>query len=251
MILVMSGTKDGKEITNLLQSKGYEVYPTTATEYSSFIEGFRGDGISKPLDIDGLMRIIKDKNISCIVDATHPYAENASKNGIEASRRTGIKYIRFERETTNLPEGDLVVRVDGFEEAARKAFSLGKRVFLATGTKELKIFVEYSKRCNGILIVRTLPWDKSIEACSSYGISPDRIIAMQGPFSRDLNKALFKEYGADVVITKESGDAGAVLAKVEAAIELGIPIVIIRRSGLDYPLVVNEYSKVLDELKGE
>jgi len=72
MILVMSGTKDGREITNLLQSKGYEVYTTTATEYSSFIEGFTGDGISKPLDIDGLMRIIK---------ATMIYTHVLSKGG--------------------------------------------------------------------------------------------------------------------------------------------------------------------------
>ncbi|MBI2447547.1 MAG: precorrin-6A reductase [Candidatus Omnitrophica bacterium] len=248
MILVMSGTKDGREITNLLESKGYEVYSTTATEYSSLLSGFERDGVSKPLDVNGLIRLIKDKNISCIVDATHPYADNASKNGIEACERTGIKYIRFERENERLPVSDLIVNVANFEEAAEKAFSLGKRVFLTTGTKKLKVFVEYSKRFNGILIVRTLPWVQSINLCLSNGILPDRIIAIQGPFSKDLNKALFKEHDAEVVVTKESGEAGGVIEKVEAAIELGIPIVVIKRPVLNYPLVVNQYSQVLDEL---
>ena len=249
MILVMSGTKDGREIAKLLESKGYKVYSTTATEYSSLLGGFEGDGVSKPLDVKGLIRLIKDKNIRYVVDATHPYADNASKNGIEACDRTGIKYIRFEREEEHLPVSDLIVNVANFEEAAEKAFSLGKRVFLTTGTKELKVFVEYSKRFNGILIVRTLPWVQSINHCLSNGIPPDRIIAMQGPFSKDLNKALFKEHDAEVVVTKESGEAGGVLEKVDAAIELGIPIVIIKRPILNYPLVVNQYSQVLNELQ--
>lgn len=78
------------------------------------------------------------------------------------------------------------------------------------------------------------------------GIGPDSIIAMQGPFSIELNRAMLEECKADVLVTKENGSVGGVEEKVSAALSPGIPVVVIERPKLNYPSVVDDYQGVIE-----
>jgi precorrin-6A/cobalt-precorrin-6A reductase len=80
------------------------------------------------------------------------------------------------------------------------------------------------------------------------GIPPWNIIALQGPFSKEFNIATFREFGIEVVVTKDGGKEAKTLEKVEACLETGIPIVIIQRPKLDYPVMYSSIDELLNGL---
>jgi precorrin-6A/cobalt-precorrin-6A reductase len=249
-ILVMAGTKEGKEIARILSDQGHIIYESRISHYDS--GGPKEEQgvirITQPLSYEKIIELAKEKDIGLVVDATHPYAVNASKNAISACQNLGIRYIRYEREATDLPQSPFVFPVKNYDEAASRAFSLGKRIFLTIGSRQLKSFVELARRSQASLIVRVLPWEDSIKICRSYGLSPDQILAMQGPFSKELNLALFKEYKAEVIVSKNTGPEGGFKAKLDAALELKIPIVVIERPKIDYPSLAHHYSHILNQI---
>ena len=77
------------------------------------------------------------------------------------------------------------------------------------------------------------------------GLSPKQIVAMQGPFSQALNREMFRQYRADVIVTKNSGAIGGTDTKIAAAVELGLPVVVIDRPVLAYDRLVHCYEDVL------
>ncbi len=96
----MSGTGEGREIVKRLNDKGEGVVTTVATEYGHEIYEKIGLGhlcLQGRLDMTGLSELVRDNNIKTLIDATHPYAAQASLNAIKASEENGIKYIRFQR----------------------------------------------------------------------------------------------------------------------------------------------------------
>jgi precorrin-6A/cobalt-precorrin-6A reductase len=245
-ILVMAGTREGRELAQLLATNGFLVYETSTSLYNIQLQR-NAPGVIQLTTILSKEKIIglsKEKEIEIVIDATHPYAVNASLNAITACQELGIKYIRYEREETTLPISPLVFQVKNYDEAASRAVSLGKRIFLTIGSHQLKPFVELARQYKAWLIVRILPWEDSIQTCRRFGISPSQILAMQGPFSQELNRALFREYKAEVIVSKNTGVEGGFAAKLDAALELGIPMVVIKRPELNYPIKVNNYTHV-------
>lgn len=91
-------------------------------------------------------------------------------------------------------------------EAVEKSRALGKRIFLTTGISSVEKFIILKDEKE--LYVRILPVPEHIALCLDMGIPPARIIAMHGPFSEDLNRAMFRQYQINTMVTKESGDAG-------------------------------------------
>ena len=79
----------------------------------------------------------------------------------------------------------------------------------------------------------------------SLGLTPKNIIALQGPFSTELNIALYKQYRADVIVTKNSGEIGGTDTKLEAAMALGLPVVMVDRPRIEYDKVVYTFDEVL------
>ena len=84
------------------------------------------------------------------------------------------------------------------------------------------------------LFVRILPTTTSIQSAEELGYLPKNIIAMQGPFSKNMNIAMLKDLKIDYLITKESGETGGELQKVEACQECGVKILAIKRPVLNY-----------------
>jgi precorrin-6x reductase len=243
MILVLAGTKDGREIAERLKLKDVEVVASTVTDYgaSIFNEGIK---VNKgALDELSLIEFIYKNNIDIVVDATHPFAKDVSINAINACNKTGIKYIRYERESLYCHNA---IMVKSFEEAAEECKKYDS-IFLTIGSKNLEKF-KFLWEAGKKVTVRVLPSSSIIKKCEDLGLTPKDIIAMEGPFSRELNYQMFKEKKAEIIVTKESGIVGGVLEKFEAAKMLGIPVILIKRPDVNYPVVLTNVDSLIKEV---
>lgn len=246
MILVLAGTQEGRITAELLQRNGFAVKVSTVTSYGGDL--LRNQGVQNiltgQLDKSALIQQLKS-GVRLLVDATHPFALKASQTAIAASQEVGIPYLRLERPSEELPQDPLITTVESLEEGLAVAGSLGKVWFSTLGGKNLKILQEAAQRFRARLVARVLPDQQVLNTCFELGIKPSEIVALQGPCSLELNLALFRQYGAEVILTKDSGSTGGVMEKIYAATQLGIPIVVWQRPRLEYPSKVNSPEEVL------
>lgn len=252
MIFVSAGTKDGRELAGYLLQQGYEVVASVVSQYGEkLLEQYQGIRINcQPLDVAGFLAYFESHKIELFVDASHPYAANASINAMEACKRAGLPYIRYERQQTPL-NYDKAFYVENYQQAAAKAAELGEHIFLTTGSRNLEAFAKAREMAGKHIICRVLPELEIIAMAQKLGFTPGDIVAMQGPFSLELNKELFKKYQAQVVVTKNSGNTGGTDTKFRAAMELSLPLVIIDRPKVDYAQKAESFEQVLNFVKKE
>ena len=138
--------------------------------------------------------------------------------------------------------------VDTIEEACDMVMKNKnwENVLIATGSKNLATYVKLLKGKK--LVARVLPTSEVIRSCEAMGLNADNIIALKGPFSKDINVALLKHSKIEVVITKESGFAGGFIDKIEACEELGLPVIIIRRRTIDYQRMIHSIDEIEEGL---
>lgn len=251
MILVLGGTSDSLKICDRLYEIGISDFVlSVVTEFGrELAESHAKDIINGKMDKDDMVDYIIKNEVRQVIDATHPYAVEVSRNAMDACEETDIKYIRFERKS-QLEEikyqGEYIV--DTIEEAC--AMILGndswENVFIATGSKNLGTYVKLLK--TKFLVARVLPTSEVIRSCEAMGLNADNLLAIKGPFSKDINVAMLKHAEVDVVITKESGFAGGFMDKIAACEELGIPIIIIKRKTIDYQRVVHDISEIEESI---
>lgn len=256
MILIFGGTSDSLNIATALEAAGYNYLLSVATTYGKLLatkkvsESYAVEDskiLEGRLDQEAMKQLIIDKQIKLILDATHPYAIEVSKNAMAVAQEMGLSYIRYERPSLlESVQGDYVHIVKDVKEACQVANTLGQNVFLGTGSKTLGAFVAGLK--DKKIIARVLPTSEVIKECEALGLSPENIVGMKGPFSEEINVALYKHYEIDCMITKESGAEGGFLEKVEACIHQGIHVVVIKREQLDYPKVASSIDVLLEAL---
>ncbi len=247
-IFLIAGTEDGRSLAKFLSQKNFDVTASVVSDYGrKLLETCAGIKINdKPLDRDELEKILREEHFNFLVDASHPYAKNISANAIAAAQAAQIVYIRYERAEVEF-DYEKIFHVDSYEAAALKASELGKNIYLTTGSRNLKIFVDLLKDCN--LTARILPTADVLAQCEVLGLSPKQIVAMQGPFSTELNVELFKHAGAEVIVTKNSGQIGGADTKLEAAKILNLPVVMINRPKINYPNLATTFDDVLKLLE--
>lgn len=251
MILVLAGTSDARELALQIRDAGYPLLTSVVTESAASSMDAEGlpvqTGRMTALD---MVCLIRAKQIGVLVDATHPFAEEASKNAMAAAKEAAIPYIRFERERLAVSRNPLIFHVDDYRQAAELAAEKKGIVMLTTGSKTLRIFTERLLHEPGItLVARMLPRKDNMEKCEELGLEQKNIVAMQGPFSKEMNVALYKHYEVTLMITKESGKVGAVDEKLEAALELGIETIVIGRPEIEYGTVYSDFEPVLEEIR--
>lgn len=239
MILVLTGTGDGRKITQALIHNGYSVSVIASTSYGRELALEDGAGLLDDVISLETTQWLSEMCIQAIIDARHPFARKEEQHLYTTCQQKGILYLQVGREETKIVSNELLHPVHSMKEAAEKASSLGKTIFLTTGSHDLEHFINLQKQYGFRLVVRVLPEHRVIKKCQELGMEPKDIIAMQGPFSKQINKALFKMYKASVVVTKDSGKAGGTDTKVDAALSLKIPVVIIKRQTIlkapEYP----------------
>ncbi|MBT9139692.1 MAG: Cobalt-precorrin-6A reductase [Dehalococcoidia bacterium] len=249
MILVLAGTTEARSVIDPLQQRGYKVIAATFSKYGKALLNKKDNLTVRDggLDQDSLVELTQEMGIKAVVDATHPFAVKVSSMAMTVCSRMELCYIRYERGTTRLTEGQRVIIVGTFTDAAQKANGYKGCVFLTVGVNHLETF------CRVIpperIVARVLPQITSLEKCLALGIAPANVLAMQGPFSQELNRELFRQYSAGVVVTKDSGETGGVEEKLAAAAELDIPVIMVQRPRPEYPVVVGDIEGLLGELE--
>ncbi|MBM3890935.1 MAG: precorrin-6A/cobalt-precorrin-6A reductase, partial [Verrucomicrobia bacterium] len=114
-------------------------------------------------------------------------------------------------------------------EAARVACKAGKPILLTIGSKNVRPYAEAARRAGVTLVARVLSHGDSIRACRDAGIADERIITGRGPFSVEENRRLMRQFGIGVLVTKDSGETGGVLEKLEAARLEGCRVIVVGR----------------------
>ena len=246
MILVLAGTQEGRTVSALLQQKGFAVQVSAVTAYGTNLLAQQGmSNISSgPLDGGALQQVLR-QGITLLVDATHPFACLASQNAMAAAAATGVPYLRLERPATALPDHPLVHEAADLGDCIKKALGLGKVIFSTLGSKNLAPLLAATRPTGAKVVARVLPDSTVIRSCQELGLTPADLVAVQGPCSRELNAALYRQYQAQVVLTKNSGPTGGVEEKIAAALQVGIPIVVWQRPKLPYPLVLQQPDEVV------
>ena len=222
-VLIFGGTTEGRELSHALAERGSAVTVSVATDYGR--EEQRAHPAITVLtgrrDAAGMAALLR--GFELCVDATHPYAAEASRNIRAACAAAKVPYRRLLR-AASAPEGAVSVRAAA-EAAAYLADKAGN-VLLATGAKELAAFTVLGAER---LYPRVLPAHEGIAACEAAGVPHRNIIAMQGPFSEELNAALLRQYGIAWLVTKDGGAAGGFPEKARAAAECGAGLIVLRR----------------------
>lgn len=227
-ILVFAGTTEGRRLAEALAAMPVTATICVATEYGSDALGAMPDRFVVRvgrMDPDAMRDLMTGETFDLVVDATHPYAAQASANIRGSAAAAGLLYQRLLREKS--ADADCL-HVPAAAEAAQALTRMDGPVFLATGTKDLVVFAtvpNFAER----MVVRVLPTVESIRACETLGFQRSRIVAMQGPFSRALNLALFREYGIRILVTKDGGAVGGFEEKIMAAADADAAVVVIGR----------------------
>ena len=263
-VLIYAGTTEGRELAQELARERIYCDISVATEYgrqimdekiSSYICILQGRMTAEQMRLK-----CENEQYLAVVDATHPFATEVSVNIRESLKGLGIPYFRLGREKIPGEEGE---RQAGERQAgeqnymARKYFqntaacveALKKtegKIFLTTGSKELSAFCR-EETIRKRLVVRVLPGMESLQECVRNGLEGRQIIAMQGPFSKEMNLAMIRQYQASVLVTKESGKTGGEDTKLAAAGEVQIPSYIILRPNEKTPVM--DMDEVLEQLR--
>jgi len=228
-VLLFGGTADARELAAELLACGWEVTAAAATEYGGeLLEEIPGIRIhTGRMDEAGMAAYIKENVFAAVVDATHPYACEATKNIRAAAEETGLPYLRLLR--PQVPACGCEIRfAEDTVDAARILGDLPGNVLLTTGSKELEAFTavpNYRER----LYIRILPQEESLAHALRLGFLPTHILCMQGPFSERMNLAVLLEYGIRTLVTKDTGAPGGFAEKAQAAKEAGALLLVIRR----------------------
>jgi precorrin-6A/cobalt-precorrin-6A reductase len=246
MILVLAGTSDARELALSIKKAGYNLLTTVVTENAGREMKKAGlDVYVGRLTSEDFVRVIKEQGFRAVVDASHPFAEEASKNALLGAKEADIPYIRYERASQSYEDKGITM-VDSYDDAADLAAEKKGVIMLTTGSKTLEIFTrKLLDQPDTRVIARMLPRIDNMEKCEKLGFPQKDIVAIQGPFTKEFNLALYKQYGVTTMITKESGKAGSVDEKLEAAIELGIETIMIKRPKINYGIVFSDFSDVV------
>ena len=256
-ILLFSGTTEGRTLAEGLETAGIPCKICVATEYGREVMK-AGDGITLHigrLNREEMLDMMRQEEFLAVVDATHPFAIEVSENIRESAAKAGLHYLRLRRENEqeNVEKTGNLIFVKSQKEAVERLSHMEGKILLTTGSKELPLY------CNNAalrerLFVRVLPGEESIRICKEQGLLGRQIIAMQGPFSKELNVAVLKQFDISCMVTKESGETGGYPEKLAAAAELKIPVIVIenpekRSEGAS--MTLREVEKTLEKITGK
>ncbi|MBF2066521.1 MAG: cobalt-precorrin-6A reductase [Calothrix sp. C42_A2020_038] len=222
-LLILGGTADASELAKqACNIPGLEVRVSLAGRTSQpgdisgivRIGGFGG--------IDGLITYLRAENIDLLIDATHPFASQISWNAAAAVQKVGIPCLMLVRPQWEKDENDNWVEVESVQTAADILPSFAKRVFLTIGRQQLAPFAHLD---NIWFLMR------AIDPPSDIPLPQGKLLLARGPFSLEDEKKLLLDYEIDTIVSKNSGGS-ATYAKIVAARELGIKVVIVQRAAM-------------------
>lgn len=225
---VFAGTTEGRELVEFLTAQPVSVTACVATAYGQTLlpEAENLTVSARPLTVAEIGQMLGRENFDLVIDATHPYAASITSSIAAACQETGTGYLRLLRDGS--PQAREGVYVSNAAEAAEFLKQTQGNILLTTGSKELKTFAslpDFAQR----VYARVLPLEDSLKACREAGLPVAHILAMQGPFSQELNEGMLHALSAQWLVTKDGGSAGGFAEKAAAAQRTGARLVVIGR----------------------
>jgi precorrin-6A/cobalt-precorrin-6A reductase len=218
-ILILGGTAEARELAGVLDARGVAVVSSLAGRVSRPrlpVGEVRIGGFGGPTAMAGWLA---EREIGAVVDATHPFAERISASARQACAEAGVELLRLERPGWRDRRGDRWHWADDLPAAARLAPRLGARVLLTTGRQGLAAFAGID---SAWFLIRCVD-PPATELPPNSEVLLDR-----GPYTLEGELALIDARGIDVVVTKDSGGEHT-SAKLDAARQRGLPVVVVRR----------------------
>ncbi len=229
-VLIFSGTTEGRELAEKLSGLPLQLYVSVATEFGKTCMGdVQGAQVlCGRMDREEMTRCLRRLEVDLVIDATHPFAAEATENIRGACEQCRVPYIRCLRDEEEYADADGIVRVKSVQEAVEYLKRTEGKILITTGSKELQLYTEiadYGNRC----YARILPGAESEDRCRALGFAEDHVIAGRGPFTEEENRELLDWTQARYFVTKESGKAGGFQEKREAAARRGAVLVVVER----------------------
>ncbi len=231
-VLIFGGTTESLRVLDFLEGFDLYVVLSVATEYGRECAGKHGrlQVICGRMDREEILSYIKENFIHLVIDATHPFALEITANIRWACKEAQTEYMRCLREELEAAEEMPVqiVRVSSVDEAGEDLSVTEGNILITTGSKELRKFCripDYKTRC----FARVLSVPESVQSSVECGFTGRNLIAMRPPFSKEMNVATIHYADAVFFVTKETGDAGGMKEKIQACLETGTTLVVIRR----------------------
>jgi len=234
-VLVLGGTGEGRELAARLLERACEVVSSLAgrtTDARLPVGEVRHGGFG---GADGLARWLRENSVDAVVDATHPFAATMTEHAVAAADEIGLPLLVLRRPGWTETPGDRWHWVETTDAAARLLPDIGSRAFLTIGRQGLYAFADA-----GIwMLARCVdPPEPPPTWCT--------LILDRGPYDVAGELTLLREHRIDVLVTKDSGGSQT-SAKLVAARELGVPVVVIRRPALPAGVeVVDSVDRVVE-----
>jgi precorrin-6x reductase len=250
MILLLSGTSEGRILSACLRAEGVPfVASVTTPEARRLFADIEPtpEVLVTRFSGDALVTFLRERRVRAILDATHPFAQRISEQAIQAAAQEHIPYVRYERPARGFAAGSAEILVrPTIEAAVRVCLEYGTRIFVTTGAKTLHLFREVIAAKQ--VVARILPTVASLSQALDAGLPPAQILALRGPFSQELECALLRQYHIDLLVTKDSGAAGGLETKLTAAAALHVPVVVVSRPQLTYPNLYHDLEQAVQSV---
>jgi precorrin-6A/cobalt-precorrin-6A reductase len=223
-VLILGGTSDAvhlaeqaKKIPNLrvISSLAGRTQHPNPQEGAVRVGGFGG--------VPGLVAYLQTQCVDRLIDATHPFAAQISWNAAAAAQATGIPFLRLVRPPWSPVAGDDWLAVESVAAAVTAIPPTAQRVFLTIGRQQIAPFAPLTHLW---FLLRAID-----PPSADLPLPQGQLLLERGPFSLEHERQLLQTHHIDVIVSKNSGGA-ATYAKVVAARELGLPIVMIQRPAM-------------------
>ena len=189
---------------------------------------------------EGLAAYLRKNAVTHLVDATHPFAAQMSRNAIAACAETGVKLLTLERPEWVASPEDNWRQVQSLDEAAAALPAEPSRIFLAIGRQGLPAF---ATRPEHLYLLRL------VNAPGALPLPRAEIVQSRGPFTLENDLALLRQHYIEIIVAKNSGGSGG-RAKLEAARILRLPVLMLPRPALPARDVVAEPEEAMLWLHG-
>ena len=243
-VIIFGGTTEGRRLAEFCGEHKIQTVVCVVSEYGEMLvpESTSVRVIRRALEKDEMEALFVAEKPSLVLDATHPYARVVTENVTQVCQKMGIVWYRVLRKSEletkeqksvmavvgTVTNVDSIVTVDSVDQAVEWLKSHEGTVLVTTGSKELVKYTaipDYKER----IFARILPDSQALLNSETLGFPRNHMIAMQGPFSLEMNIATMRMTGANYLVTKESGHAGGFLDKIHAAEAVGATALVIGR----------------------
>ncbi len=238
-LLILAGTMEATALARALAERGV----AGIVSFAGRVERPRRQPLPQRVGgfggVEGLADWLRAAAVTHVVDATHPFAAQMSRNAVAACAATGIPLIALSRPPWEPVAGDRWTRVPDIAGAVAALDRPARRVMLAVGRMHLADFAPNPQHHYLLRLVDPpagpLPFPQA------------EVIVDRGPFDACADRALMERHGTELVVSKNAGGTGA-YAKIAAARALGLPVVMIDRPPLPARAEAHDVAAVLDWL---